>query len=135
MIRTGVTLSLMGLLAMSGVGCSATPPSGEAPASSEVPVVELPREAREAELVVPARIASDAESRLWGWHGGRRYRFRRILVGNVPHYVPYAHPSTSPTYVPYYSDYDPSYYYVPAYSVPALGARSITVRYGRQSRR
>jgi len=134
MNRTGVTLSLLGLLAASAIGCQTAPPSGEAPASSDAPLVELPREAREADLFAPSRLASEADMQLWNWHGGRRYRFRRILVGNVPYYVPYAHPSTSAHYVPYYSAYDPSYYYVPAYAAPVLGARSITVRYGRQSR-
>ncbi|MNR81971.1 hypothetical protein D3C72_127230 [compost metagenome] len=132
MNRTGVTLSLLGLLATSGLGCSAAPPSGEAPASSEVPVVELPREVREAELVAPARSAADVESLQGDWRG--RYRFRRVAVGTEPTYVPYVQPSSQAAYVPYYSDYDPAYYYVQAYSAPSLGARSHVVRYGRQVR-
>ena len=138
MIRKGVKSGLLGLRAASVVGCGATPPvpSAEPPAStSEAPVVDIPREASEADLVAPERMANDYELQQWGWRGGRRYRFRRVIINTVPYYVPYYYPTTYPYYVPYYNYYDPTYYYVPAYSAPYFGARSVVVRYGRHNRR
>lgn len=135
MFQKGVTACLLGGLATGMVGCGGLPPapSGNAMlALPEAPLLRLPMEMHEAELVAPARVATDEALHRQGWRGGSGYRFRRILIGREAYYVPYDKPSASPHYVPYYQDYDPSYYYVSAYAEPDLGARSLLVRYGRR---
>lgn len=138
MIKKALRLGFFGALAMSVVACGtpATLQSGQAPEkSADAPLVDLPMQASEADLVAPQRLASDFETQQWGWRGGRRYRFRRVIIGAEPYYVPYYYPTTYPYYVPYYTYYDPSFYYVPAYSAPYFGSRSVIVRYGRRDRR
>jgi len=135
MIRMHMTACLLGCLTAGLVACGALPPlpSDKAPDSlPEAPLLRLPMEMPEAELVAPARMATDEALHRQGWRGGPGYRFRRIRIGQETYYVPYDKPSASPHYVPYYQDYDPSYYYVSAYAEPDLGAPSRVIRYGRR---
>ena len=135
MIQKGVTACLLGWLAAGLVACGALPPlpSSEAPdALLDAPLLRLPMESHESELLAPARMATDEALHRQGWRGGSDYRFRRILIGGEAYFVPYDKPSASSHYVPYYQDYDPSYYYVSAYAEPDLGARSRLIRFDRR---
>lgn len=142
MIKHVMRTGLLGLLAASVFGCSATAPGQSslpsATREANAPVVELPREASENELLAPHHLGGSFETQQFAFRRGHRFRFRRILVANVPYYVPYYYPTYYPTnypyYVPYYNYYDPTYYYVPAYYAPRFGGRSIVVRMRRDGR-
>ncbi len=142
MIKQVVKTGILGLMAASMVGCSATAPTqptGQNPASeANAPVVELPRQASANELVAPQNLDEAFETQQYAFRRGHRFRFRRILIANVPYFVPYYYPTYVPTnypyYVPYYNYYDPTYYYVPAYYSPRFGGRSIVIRMRRDHR-
>lgn len=120
MRTTAIRACGLALLAASVIACRATlPPASEAPESAgEIPLLVLPREAEAEELL--ARARSDA------------FRFRRVVIGQATYYVPYLRPRAYPAYVPYYTSYDPDYYYVPAFASPGFGGSSRLVRYGRR---
>ncbi|GEM_PF-3411417 len=136
MIRHALRTGILGVMAASMVGCGAAPTvtngtaaAPPAAASSDVPLVEIPMQAAEVDLVAPQTMgAYDTQQ----WRGGRRFRFRRVFIRRVPYYVPYYYPTPYSSYIPYYTHYDPYYYYTPAYATPYFGGRSIVVRYGRR---
>jgi hypothetical protein len=90
----------------------------------------LPRQAEAEDLVAQVQRDGAFATQV----GARRdgFRFRRVLIGSAPYYVPYTQPSGYPSYVPYYASYDPDYYYVPAFASPGFGGSSRLIRYGRR---
>jgi hypothetical protein len=114
------------------IGCHATASApSEVPAAwAEIPALELPRQAGAEDLVADERRDGARATQVVARCGD--FRFRRVILGSAPHYVPYYQPPAYASYVPYYASYDPDYYYVPAFASPGFGGRSRLVRYGRR---
>lgn len=139
-LRTGV----LGLLAVSMVGCSSMAPSQPTSATAPsqptgvqapdatAPIVEIPMEATAQDLL-PAETMGSFDTQQISRFGGRRYRFRRIIIRSTPYYVPYYYPTTYYNYwTPYYTTYDPSWYYSRAFVSPYFGSRYVSIRIRRR---
>lgn len=142
-LRTGI----LGLLAVSMVGCSSMAPtqptSATAPSQptgvqapdETAPIVEIPMEAKAQDLI-PAETMGSYDAQQVSIYGGRRYRFRRIIIRSIPYYVPYYYPTNYyyNYWTPYYTTYDPYWYYSRAYAYPYFGSRFVSIRIRRHRR-
>ncbi len=119
---------VMGLLALSMVGCSSPAPipsSPEAPPSSaavsEIPRLTLPDEIAPGEMVKGENEAFETQQRY------RRpwVRWRRAYRRGVPYYVPYYYYYwyPRPYYRPYYRGDDWYYYSRPGFGGPRMRFR------------
>lgn len=99
-----------GLCLAGMLGCSALPPTQPTLETTAAPAhVPLRAELRDMGPELNPGFGYELQQRR-----GRRYRYRRIIIAGVPHYVPYF--AYQNYYLPNYLRYDPQWYYVYAYT-------------------
>lgn len=118
--RLPLALALAGL-----VGCTTPPTQPEATPDGHagmLPEAPAPAVAPLSENVTPADYELQQRR-------GRRYRYRRIVIGGVRYYVPYF--AIENYYLPDYLRYDADWYYVYAYTGPNFTGERRLIRIRR----